>query len=149
MKIQFALVSAAASIALAAAFPAGAADADVENVVVKSVAHFDFGATSIQDADRDALLAEVAKQKNVTWQTVTATGYTDSVGSLPVNRRLSQQRAAAVKQYLVGKGLDGSMIHALGKADANPVAPNSDESGRAQNRRTDIEFRGIRTASSK
>ena len=123
-----------------------AADAPVEQVVVKSVAHFDFNAESIDDGDRDALLAEVGKLKDVTWQTVTATGHTDSVGSARYNQRLSARRAAAVKSYLVGKGLSASMITATGKASENPVAPNSTQDGRAQNRRTDIEFRGIRAA---
>ncbi len=147
MHPRISLTSAMAfAAAMLASHSAVAADGTVEKVVVKSVAHFDFGTDKMRDADRDALLAEVGKMKDVTWQTVKATGYTDSVGPAVVNQRLSQRRAAAVKSYLVGKGIGSSMIHAQGKAAEDPVASNDDDQGRAQNRRTDVQFEGIRTA---
>lgn len=121
------------------------ADAKVEKVVVKSTAHFDFGDAAIRSSDRDKLLAEVAKMKGVTWQTVTATGYTDNVGPRPVNERLSRRRAASVKAHLVGNGLAPTMIRTQGRASNEPVAPNTTDDGRASNRRTEVQFEGVRT----
>ena len=82
--------------------------------------------------------------KGVTWQTVTTTGHTDSVGSSAYNQRLAAKRARAVKSYLVGKGLPSTMIRTEAKAAEAPVADNGSDDGRAKNRRTEIEFQGVR-----
>jgi NitT/TauT family transport system substrate-binding protein len=66
-------------------------------------------------------------------------GNTDSRGSEPVNRSLSQKRAEAVKSYLVQNfSIDAKRFLTVGKGSANPIAPNETEDGRALNRRTDI-----------
>lgn len=123
-----------------------AADAAVENVEVRAVARFGFDRTSINAEDQAKILAEVGQLKDVTWQSVTATGHTDSVGSPKYNEKLSARRAQAVKKYLVGKGLDPNMIKAVAGGVDAPVAPNDTDQGRAENRRTEIEFAGVRTA---
>jgi OmpA-OmpF porin, OOP family len=123
-----------------------AADAPVQKVTVRAVAHFGFDQVSIDAADRDRLLAEVAKLGDVTWKSVTATGHTDSIGSTDYNERLAARRAEVVKAYLVGKGLDAQMISTAAKAEAAPVADNDTPAGRAKNRRTEIEFEGVRAA---
>ena len=125
--------------------PLVSADGRVEPVTVSAVTRFGFDGTSLDTRDRARILADVGKMKHVTWQTVTATGYTDSVGSAGYHDRLSVRRAAAVKTYLVGKGLEPSMIDAAGKGAAVPIANNESATGRAQNRRTEIEFTGVRT----
>ncbi|MBC8056744.1 MAG: OmpA family protein [Rhizobiales bacterium] len=139
----------ALSIALPAAGTAIAADGAVEKVSVRAVARFDFDRASIRPEDRDALLAEVGKMKDVTWQTVTATGHTDAIGPSGYNARLSAKRAQTVKSYLVGKGLSPSMIRTDAKAATAPVADNESEDGRAKNRRTEIEFQGVRAVAAK
>jgi len=121
-----------------------AADGAVETVKVRAVAHFDFDRASIKPEDRDAILAEVGKLKDVTWQNITTIGHTDSVGSQVYNQRLSAKRARAVKSYLVGKGLPPTMIRTEAKASETPVADNGSDDGRAKNRRTEIEFQGVR-----
>lgn len=66
-------------------------------------------------------------------------GNTDSRGSEPVNKTLSQKRADAVKTYLVKNfNLDAKRFVTVGKGSGNPVASNDSEDGRALNRRTDI-----------
>jgi OmpA-OmpF porin, OOP family len=135
------------SMILAGIAPAAlAADAPVQKVTVRAVAHFGFDQVSIDAADRDRLLAEVAKLGDVTWKTVTATGHTDSIGATDYNERLAARRAEVVKAYLVGKGLDAQMISTTAKAEAAPVASNDTPAGRAKNRRTEIEFEGVRAA---
>jgi OOP family OmpA-OmpF porin len=65
-------------------------------------------------------------------------GYTDYIGSVQFNLRLSHDRAEAVKTYLVSKGADESLIHAEGYGKSNPIATNKTARGRQLNRR--VEF---------
>jgi|SRR5690554_3653068 len=65
-------------------------------------------------------------------------GYTDSVGKDEYNMKLSRSRANAVKAYLVSKGIGTKRITTLGMGEADPVASNDTDAGRAQNRR--VEF---------
>lgn len=65
-------------------------------------------------------------------------GHTDNQGSDKVNDPLSQQRAQAVVDALVALGCDEFSLRAVGKGSHEPVADNSTEAGRAQNRR--VEF---------
>jgi OOP family OmpA-OmpF porin len=126
-----------------------AADGAVEPVTVKSVAYFGFDRATVRPADRAVILAEVAKMKDVTWQTVTATGHTDSIGAPAYNTTLSDRRARAVKAYLVEKGLDPAMVQTEAQAAGAPLAPNDTRQGRSKNRRADIEFRGVRTVAAR
>jgi OOP family OmpA-OmpF porin len=66
-------------------------------------------------------------------------GHTDSDGSDSYNQLLSEQRAAAVKQYLVKKGVNTALLTVKGYGESRPVADNLSVEGRAQNRR--IEFK--------
>ena len=62
-------------------------------------------------------------------------GYTDNQGSATANRRLSQRRANTVKQELFRRGIPGNRLQAEGYGEDHPIADNSTESGRAENRR--------------
>lgn len=65
-------------------------------------------------------------------------GHTDSTGSEEHNQDLSERRARAVANYLVGQGIDDSRITSLGYGEGHPVASNETESGRQANRRVDL-----------
>ena len=66
-------------------------------------------------------------------------GHTDSTGPEPLNEHLSQQRAEAVRQYLVANGIvPFEKIIAVGYGSMRPLASNSTEEGRAMNRRIDV-----------
>jgi len=69
-------------------------------------------------------------------------GYTDSVGSESANMKLSQDRANAVRSYLVSKGLPSEKLTAVGKGKSSPVASNDTADGRANNRRVEIVVAG-------
>lgn len=69
---------------------------------------------------------------------VTITGHTDNVGNSDANLALSNERAKAVKQYLIGRNIDAARISVTGKGDLDPIASNDTEDGRRRNRR--IEF---------
>lgn len=66
-------------------------------------------------------------------------GHTDNRGKREKNLTLSQQRADAVRDYMVGKGIDASRLKTEGLGPDEPVADNKTEAGRSQNRR--IEFK--------
>jgi outer membrane protein OmpA-like peptidoglycan-associated protein len=65
-------------------------------------------------------------------------GYTDSRGSKEMNLKLSQDRADAVRSFLISKGVAADKLTAVGKGDASPVATNDTPEGRANNRRVEI-----------
>jgi len=65
-------------------------------------------------------------------------GYTDNVGKIASNKKLSLRRAEAVRSWLVMKGIDSRRIAVAGFGPENPIGDNSTPEGRAQNRR--IEF---------
>ena len=68
-------------------------------------------------------------------------GHTDSVGTMALNDRLSQDRAESVRSYLMSQGVAGNRISATGMGAQYPVASNTNEAGRQQNRRVEIELR--------
>jgi outer membrane protein OmpA-like peptidoglycan-associated protein len=69
-------------------------------------------------------------------------GHTDSVGGDDLNQRLSQQRASAVRDFLVGQGLNENAITAEGFGKTEPVATNDTPEGRQRNRRVEIVVNG-------
>ncbi len=69
-------------------------------------------------------------------------GYTDSVGSDEFNQKLSENRADAVRDFLVGQGVQQTNIAATGYGKNNPVADNGTTQGRAQNRRVQLVVSG-------
>jgi outer membrane protein OmpA-like peptidoglycan-associated protein len=68
-------------------------------------------------------------------------GYTDDVGPRDANVALSENRAQAVRDYLVSKGIAQDLVTAEGKGPEDPVAGNGSADGRAQNRRVEIVVR--------
>ena len=71
--------------------------------------------------------------------TVVVEGHTDSTGSKGANQVLSERRAEAVRSYMLANNvLPESRIAAVGKADSEPLAPNTTKDGRALNRRIDV-----------
>ncbi|MGC4087710.1 MAG: OmpA family protein [Polyangiaceae bacterium] len=81
-------------------------------------------------------VAEALKQSDSPH--IVVEGYTDSRGADDANQKLSQQRAEAVRTYLVSRGVKTESITAVGKGEANPVASNESAEGRANNRRVEI-----------
>ena len=67
-------------------------------------------------------------------------GHTDNVGSAAINRKLSEQRAAAVKQYLKNKGIAESRLRILALETAEPLGDNATPEGRAMNRRVELKI---------
>jgi outer membrane protein OmpA-like peptidoglycan-associated protein len=70
-------------------------------------------------------------------------GHTDSIGSELYNLRLSIERAEAVMDYLRARGVALGRLSADGRGEAEPIADNATESGRAINRRVEIVVRPL------
>ena len=73
-------------------------------------------------------------------------GHTDSQGADNLNMQLSQERADAVRQYLIANlGLDPKRVQAIGYGKTRPISSNETTEGRAQNRRIDVVIKNVRT----
>ena len=65
-------------------------------------------------------------------------GHTDDLGEADYNESLSSRRAAAVKSYLLARGVSSERLQTVGHVEMVPVAPNQDGEGRRRNRRVEI-----------
>jgi outer membrane protein OmpA-like peptidoglycan-associated protein len=83
----------------------------------------------------EALFAEVAKRQAVEVQ---VTGHTDRVGTDETNDRLSLERAQAVQEMLVQRGLKTNFIRAVGRGEREPLVPTPDEQPEPRNRRVEV-----------
>lgn len=99
---------------------------------------FETGKSTIQSGSISLLndLIEIMKLKPE--MRIEIAGHTDSEGDDASNLLLSKNRAAAVKNYLVTKGIHSSRINTVGYGEGRPVADNATPHGRAKNRRTEI-----------
>ena len=71
-------------------------------------------------------------------------GHTDSVGSDAYNDKLSRDRAQAVANYLISRGISGQRLIITGAGERYPIASNDTEAGRAENRRVEMTIVPIR-----
>jgi outer membrane protein OmpA-like peptidoglycan-associated protein len=69
---------------------------------------------------------------------MTIEGHTDAQGGAEYNQGLSERRANAVKLYLQAAGIEATRLRAAGYGFTQPVGPNDDPLGRAQNRRVEL-----------
>ena len=96
---------------------------------------FDSGAATIQAESHARLDRVVEYLTHMTSVRIQVSGHTDNVGNPQRNQRLSEQRAQAVRDYLISHGIDGGRVEAVGFGDQLPVASNDTEEGRQRNRR--------------
>jgi outer membrane protein OmpA-like peptidoglycan-associated protein len=107
---------------------------------LKSDILFDTGKADLKPKAKANLKQMAMIMKKYPENVLTVKGYTDSTGSAAINERLSAQRAEAVRRELAVAGLPVQALTAIGLGDSNPLADNSSESGRSQNRRVEIEI---------
>lgn len=116
-----------------------------EKVTFAADAFFDFNKSTLKPEATAKLTDLVDKTKGVNLEVIIAVGHTDSVGSDAYNNKLSISRSEAVKNFLVGKGVEKNRVYTEGKGEKSPVADNKTSEGRAKNRRVEVEVVGTRT----
>lgn len=110
----------------------------IDDTLGNRIVEFEFGSVKLTPMGLGILDDMAGVLKRVGDKPVVITGHTDNVGNPTANLALSNERAEAVKQYLIGRNIDASRLSTTGKGDANPIASNDTEEGRTRNRR--IEF---------
>ena len=110
-----------------------------ERIVISDKIYFEYNKAIIEVVSYD-LLGEIAaliiNHPDIT--KVRVEGHTDSDGDDVYNRKLSQARAEAVVDYLVGRGVERSRLDPAGFGETRPIADNDTDMGKARNRR--VEF---------
>ena len=108
-----------------------------KNLVLQGV-NFDVGKATLL-AESSASLDKVAESLVANPDIkIAVEGYTSNTGGAALNRRISQARADAVRNYLISKGVPAENVTARGFGPAKPVASNATDAGRAQNRRVEL-----------
>ncbi|MGW8315394.1 MAG: OmpA family protein [Bacteroidales bacterium] len=109
-------------------------------VVLENI-YFETGKAVLRPESTDALDQVFRFMENNPSVRLEISGHTDNTGSLRINQKLSRDRAKAVVDWLVGRGITAERLEYEGYADTQPVAPNNTAEGRTKNRR--VEFKVI------
>ena len=107
--------TAAPAAKAAATKPAG------EKVTVAADALFDFNKATLRPEGKKKLDDVVAKANQLNLEVIIAVGHADRIGSAAYNQKLSEKRAASVKDYLVAKGVPANRVYTEGKGSKQPV----------------------------
>lgn len=107
------------------------------NTAAKNIL-FVSGSSRLQSSSNKGLNEVAQIMKANPSMSLSIDGHTDDVGNDEANMLLSQQRADAVKKYLVSKGVEESRISATGHGETMPIADNKTAAGRAANRRSEL-----------
>jgi OOP family OmpA-OmpF porin len=124
-----------------------------EKLTLDADALFDFDKATLRQAGRDTLDGFISKLRDISPETIMAIGHADRFGTDSYNQRLSEQRVATVKAYMVSKGIDAGRVYTEGKGETQPVTKAGDCSGPKSakviaclqpDRRVDIEVIGTK-----
>jgi OOP family OmpA-OmpF porin len=119
-----------------------------EVLLVLTGVNFKFDSSQITPDSAQILNKAVEALNKANTVDVLIVGYTDSVGSDAYNLKLSQRRANAVRDYLVGHGISADRLSTDGMGESQPVASNDTAEGRYQNRRVEFRVKGYEPMSS-
>ena len=92
-----------------------------EKITVAADALFDFNKATLRPAGKAKLDELVSKAAAIKLEVILVVGHTDRIGSDSYNQKLSEKRAAAVKEYLVAKGIEANRVYTEGKGEKQPV----------------------------
>ena len=111
---------------------------DVLTVTFKSDYLFAVNSSTLLPGAYDELERVLKVLKHYPETSIRIAGHTDSIGSVDFNRKFSERRAEAVKNALVGMGVHPSRLTTIGYGARKPIASNTTEAGRQQNRRVEV-----------
>jgi outer membrane protein OmpA-like peptidoglycan-associated protein len=105
-----------------------------------------FASGLLYDFDSDIVRAEAAQNLSTLAASLgkypntdlLIVGHTDSVGTDQYNQGLSERRARAASNYLIGQGVNAGRLQAVGRGETEPIAENSTDAGRQLNRRVEV-----------
>ena len=92
-----------------------------EKITLAADALFDFNKATLRAEGKAKLDDVAAKSNSLVLEVVIAVGHADRIGSAAYNQKLSEKRAAAVKDYLVSKGIPANRVYTEGKGSKQPV----------------------------
>jgi peptidoglycan-associated lipoprotein len=131
---------AADSAAAAAAAARNRSNAGALAATLTAMVHFDYDQADLRPGDRAILDAKVPILQANSGVMIRIAGHTDERGSDEYNLALGQRRAAAVKAYLVQRGIADSRIATASYGEEHPIAQGNDESAWSQNRRAEFDI---------
>lgn len=99
---------------------------------------FETGKAVLSESSKTALTKFAGTLKEYMDTNVMIYGHTDNTGNDGINQPLSENRAAAVRDYLVAQGVSSSRITTKGMGSTSPVESNDTEAGRSKNRRVEV-----------
>lgn len=102
--------------------PAAAPKPAAEKVTLAADALFDFDKAVLRQEGKTSLDGVLGKIKGIKLEVIIAVGHADRIGSDKYNQALSEKRAAAVKDYLVSKGMEPNRVYTEGKGEKQPVS---------------------------
>jgi outer membrane protein OmpA-like peptidoglycan-associated protein len=113
---------------------------DGDHIVIDEMIQFEYDSAEIKSESHE-ILDDVVKlmTANPRIEQVDIIGHTSSEGSVKHNNKLSTDRAASVRQYLIDHGIDSGRLSSQGKGPSQPIADNATEEGKIANRR--VEFK--------
>jgi outer membrane protein OmpA-like peptidoglycan-associated protein len=100
--------------------------------------YFDFGSDNLRPESMTSIDQIVEYLKQNPTVKIQIEGHTDNIGSDVSNQTLSEKRALAVKNAIIKKGISADRMTTIGYGAKQPIAPNTTDIGRAQNRRVTI-----------
>lgn len=112
--------------------------APVPKKLVLEGVNFDFDESVIRPEDQANIDKDIATLEQWGKVNIEVAGHTDSRGSDEYNMTLSQQRADAVRNHLIKKGIEADRLTAVGYGESQPVADNATDEGRFKNRRVEL-----------
>ena len=122
-----------------------------EKITVAADALFDFNKSTLRPEGKAKIDEVIAKANSLNLEVVIAVGHADRIGSAAYNKKLSEKRAASVKDYIVSKGIPANKVYTEGKGSTQPVTkPGQCKGGKSAkviaclqpDRRVDIEIIG-------
>ena len=105
---------------------------------LKKGIQFKLNSAKLTNKSYSTLDAIVKLMKEIPEANLEIQGHTDEVGSEQTNKKLSQDRAQAVMDYFVKKGVESNRLRAVGYGASKPIADNKDKAGREKNRRVEL-----------
>jgi len=116
-----------------------------QQIILNMPSNITFGVDSatVQPTFNETLISVGLVLKKFNKTIVDVYGHTDDTGSDAHNQDLSQRRAVSVATILANQGIDQRRFYIEGKGETDPIASNSNETGRSQNRRVEIQISPI------